>query len=319
MAPRRQSSPIEGSRNIHLPDPNIEPDQNIHHDCLCDFYFTNEIEKPMRGDIKLCKTHRICCQSCQPTCHAPPPPTQAPSTPNPTISILDLLHPTPRNRPTSPEDDSEKTKTRQQKHEQRTWAVHLGLLKNLASNPYEDCICDIVGLDSAFQIVQDPSSGIDYAHRPDCLIYPNIPGWDADPQHVVLHAAQAANIQHFRKTGRSKSGRKQYAKKALWELVGMCRLRHQQVEDDDARERADGKENNAPMQYNPRTIAADILRVAGIHPFRPPLNPHLKPQTTSPEETPTTKPKRKRQRASMPNPKKRFKSAEFILLDSDHE
>ncbi|CAF9939486.1 MAG: hypothetical protein HETSPECPRED_001792 [Heterodermia speciosa] len=362
MAPPEQSESAQGRHDINPPAPNIEPESSIHHDCLCHLPSNHE-EKPIQENAKPCNKHRMCCPSCQPTCHDQTPIDEE-TAPDPTVSILDRLHPIPRNLPRSREGDQARAR---KKHEEETWQIHINLLKKLAHNPYEDCICDIVGLDKSFHIVQDPRSQIEYAHRPDCLMYPEIKDWEPDPRHSILHAAQADRIQGFRTVGRSRTGRKQYAKKAALDIVGLCGLRHRSLAKKMSKngkkssEMVQGLESpahkehshkglpkttsptkikkqttptniekryhspsgleNAPTQYNPLTIASDILRVAGTHPSLPPLNPHLNPHLLSEStshETSTNKPKRKRQRTSLPNPNtKKFKSAELVTPDSD--
>ena len=369
MAPPKQSESAQGRHDINPPGPNIEPESSIHHDCLCHLASNHEA---IQENAKSCNKHRMCCPSCQPTCHDQTP-IEEETAPNPTVSILDLLHPIPRNLPRSREGDQGRAR---KKHEEETWQIHMDLLKKLAHNPYEDCICDIVGLDKSFHIVQDPRSRIEYAHRPDCLMYPRIEDWEPDPRHSILHAAQADSIQDFRTVGRSRTGRKRYAKKAALDIVGLCGLRRRSLakktssNGKKSSEMGQGPENpahkehshkglqkitsptkikkqttpikikkqttptntekrhhspsgleNAPTQYNPLTIASDILRVAGIHPSLPPLNPHLNPRLLSAStshETSTSKPKRKRQRTSLPNPNtKKFKSTELVSPDSD--
>ena len=320
------------TRGVVIPSHNII-DTSAYRlpDCLCDLD-DSEPEERAPDDGRPCKKHYSCCPICQPTCYGKPPTKREireEIIDDPTVSILDLLHPIPQALQHSSYDNRELVKTENRKHEIETWQVHTNMLKNLAHNPYEDCICDVVGLEDAFQIVQDSRSRIDYAHRPDCLIYPNAERWEADPRHSHRHARHAPDIQHFRDNGRSRTGRKQFRKKTVLELIRSCGVQHhleragasddEQDSSEMDRPQSPVDQENDPVQYDSRTIAADILRVASIHPSRPPLNPHLNPQPVhepTSHATPPKKQKRKRQRASTPNPKK-FKSAEFVVPDSD--
>ena len=365
MPSRRRSWSIHGRRNIETPNPHDKSFRFTDPDCLCDLASETDVEKRRPGDVNQCKKHYRCRPSCEPLCHGKSPKKRIKEEvkDDPAVSILDLLHPIPRDLPYTTYANREVARMEKRKHEQKTWQIYLDLLKQLAHNLYENCICDVVGLEDAFQIVQDPRSRIDYPHRPNCLKHPNIENWEADPRHPHLHAAQALEIYHFRKTGRSRSGRKQYRKNTIEQLVRSCGLQHRfeglSGDDEDSSEtdhrpasspnrsakflQYDGpsrktesrfgppefrtkkrrqpplNDENERIRYDSRTIAADILRVAGIHPSRPPLNPHLNPQllyeTTSHGKV-TKKQKRNRQRASMPNAE-RFKSAEFVVADSD--
>ncbi|KAL8896891.1 MAG: hypothetical protein Q9192_002855 [Flavoplaca navasiana] len=142
-------------------------------------------------------------------------------------ALLDTLHPVPRNVVPSRSGTTRRTsKEEQREQEKDAWLLHTTLLQLLGTNPYGDCICDVVGLDEDFQIVKDPVSSFEYAHRPMCLTYPNPKFNDVDPQHATKHVAQRAAIKHFRKNARSKTGRKQFTKKLMYELEVHCGLHY---------------------------------------------------------------------------------------------
>ncbi|KAI4274216.1 MAG: hypothetical protein LQ337_004095 [Flavoplaca oasis] len=141
--------------------------------------------------------------------------------------LLDTLHPVPRNFvPWRWSTTRRTSKEEQREQDKDAWLLHTTLLKLLGSNPYGDCICDVVGLDEDFQIVKDPASSFEYAHRPMCLTYPNPNFNDVHPQHATKHVAQRAAIHQFRKTARSKTGRKQFTKKLMSELEYHCGLHY---------------------------------------------------------------------------------------------
>ena len=72
--------------------------------------------------------------------------------------------------------------------QKKAWQVHADVLRKLASNSYEDCICDVVGLDDNFQILEGLQSDIGYLHRPDCLAYPNAEiGYGAASTQLTFH------------------------------------------------------------------------------------------------------------------------------------
>ena len=141
--------------------------------------------------------------------------------------LLDTLHPVPRNSIPSRSSTTRRiSKEEQPEQEKDAWLLHTTLLQLLGTNPYGDCICDVVGLDEDFQIVRDPTSSFEYAHRPMCLTYPNPKYNDIHPQHATKHVAQYAAIKNFRKNARSKTGRKQFTKKLVYELEDHCRLHY---------------------------------------------------------------------------------------------
>ncbi|KAL9631355.1 MAG: hypothetical protein Q9204_004268 [Flavoplaca sp. TL-2023a] len=142
-------------------------------------------------------------------------------------ALLDTLHPVPRNFVPSRLWTARRTsKEEQREQEKDAWALHTTLLQLLETNPYEDCICDVVGIDDIFQVVKDRGSSFEYAHRPTCLTYPNPLSDDVHPQHMTMHVAQNAAIKHFRKTGRSKTGRKQFTKWLMYQLEYHCGLHY---------------------------------------------------------------------------------------------
>ena len=138
--------------------------------------------------------------------------------------LLDTLHPVPRNIP-SP-SYSRTTKEERREQEKQAWQLHTTLLRHLGIKPYDQCICDVVGLDEDFQVVKDPSSAFEYAHRPACLAYPNLKHYNLDPHHSTKHAAQRAAFTHFRKTARSMTGRKKFTKFSMEKLESHCGLHY---------------------------------------------------------------------------------------------
>ncbi|KAG6988527.1 hypothetical protein G7Y79_00072g097890 [Physcia stellaris] len=384
-------------QNLEILSQDRTPIWDAYTNCVCDF-LSSECGLPVRDEArrlseaaKPCKKHDLCCPSCEPTCHGRPEvEREKPETTSSSRYLLDRLHPIPQN--ILPPSHAISSKEDKRKLEKEAWQLHSSMIQNLPNNPYSDCICDTLGLDRAYQIVQNQSTCVDYPHRHDCLAHPNLDAQDPHPRHAKKHTAQLASIHRFRKIGRSKGGRKKFTKKAVEELEILCGLQYCgpnrwsycgcdsdeylarlcgcgvkdrertfRIRDDDTcqkccprcspkhhtqaasqdsprkkhhkrrrtttgsplkqgkqRHAMDGQEN-FPMQYDPNTIASDILRAAGIHPFKPSLNPHLGGVTML---KPASKPKRtkatKRQRKSMPNPS-RYKSAEFVVMDSSSE
>ena len=367
---------------------------SLHANCFCDLQALqcdsaiSDEAQLLLDAAKPCEKHKLCCPNCSPTCHSRSEvEREEPDTVASSRYLLDRLHPIPQN--ISPPSHAIASKEDKHKLEKEAWQLHSSLIQNLPNNPYNDCICDILGLDEAYQIVQNQSSCVDYPHRHDCLANPNLDTRDPHPRHAKKHAAQLASIHRFRKTGRSKSGRKKFTKKAVEELEILCGLQYYgpnrwsycgcdseeyaarlcdcgdkdeerpfRTRDDDTCQKCcsrcnpnhhtqaasqdsprkkhhkrrrtttgsplqqhhamDGQEN-LPMQYDPNTVASDILRAAGIHPSKPSLNPHLEGVTLL---KPASKPKRtqptKRKRQSMPN-QSRYKSTEFVVIDSGSE
>ncbi|KAL9576820.1 MAG: hypothetical protein Q9203_007664, partial [Teloschistes exilis] len=62
-------------------------------------------------------------------------------------------------------------KEKQRSLERQAWSNHKQLISELEHDPYDHCICDVLGLDQSFDIVTDPDTSLDYGHRPDCLAY----------------------------------------------------------------------------------------------------------------------------------------------------
>lgn len=382
-------------QNLEILNQDLTPIWSPYADCFCDLQDLKSASaigdeaRRLAEDAKPCKKHKFCCPSCNPACHGRPEvEREKPETASSSRYLLNRLHPIPQNSLHSQDIISREDK---HKLDKKAWQLHSSLIQNLPNNPYDGCICDILGLDNAYQIVPNPSSCVDYPHRHDCLANPNLDTQDPHPAHARKHATQLASIHHFRKNGRSKSGRKKFTKKAVMELEINCGLHyvgpnrwsycgcdsddyiaqlcdcgdkneqrsfgtrddkcqkccpqcspsyHTQAAYQDSprkkhykrrhtttgspskrrkqRHAMDGQEN-LPMQYDPKTIASDILRAAGFHPSEPSLNPLLEEATLLKA---TSKPKltqsRKRQRKSMPNPS-RYKSTEFIVTDSDTE
>lgn len=228
MAPKRKGSYAdEGPRNLELVSRNVSPIWMPYKNCLCDFsdHSLNDKVDPMMEAAKRRKTPGLCCSSCHPTCHGQVTvDIKKPDTASSFHCLLDALHPIPQNKSRSARHSSSREDER--KHEQESWQLHASMIQNLPTNPYKNCICDVVGLNDAFQIVQDPSSLVDYVHRPHCLAYPNMEYGKAHPEHASKHAAQLASICQFRKSARSKSGKKYFSRKAVEELEFKCGLHY---------------------------------------------------------------------------------------------
>ncbi|KAL8711793.1 MAG: hypothetical protein Q9225_007059 [Loekoesia sp. 1 TL-2023] len=116
-------------------------------------------------------------------------------------------------------------KAEQRMLDKQAWRTHTALMRDLPWHPYDRCVCDVLGLDEEFQVVKDPDSSVNYAHRPDCLAYPEPEMWKIDVKDPVMHAAYIQRIQQFRATARSKGDVKKFTQKALSELRHQCGLK----------------------------------------------------------------------------------------------
>ena len=171
--------------------------ENRYSACLCDLIRTDDFNDtiPIDGPSRLieaarpCESHKLCCPSCQPGCQArtdgdlatlteasPPPVRKLPArreSPPPLMKTCHFpshLHPIPRH--ILPEDRRGLNKAEFRLQEKQSWQLHQQLIHDLFFDPYDRCICDVIGLEDYYQVVKDPDTLKDYPHRPDCLPIP---------------------------------------------------------------------------------------------------------------------------------------------------
>lgn len=235
LAKRRKSPPKDTPGTTQLYTRYDQVFWNPDNDCLCRLlrgvpYFDRD--SPLGDGVKrlvaaanACSKHWTCCSTCKPQCHSQRTPTSQDTAIRPSRGhILENLHPVPQNWIRM--DRRRFSKQEKRMYEEQAWQIHFGLVMKLQINPYSNCVCDVVGLDDHFQVVEDPISEISYAHRArHCLAYP-IDSWALHPRHPSMHEAQIPAIHDFRRTGRTKGGSKKFTKKALYELERQCGLHY---------------------------------------------------------------------------------------------
>lgn len=117
------------------------------------------------------------------------------------------------------------SKVEQRQLDEQAWQKHTRLIQDLEFDPYEGCVCDVVGLPKFFQIVRDPDGHKDYAHRGDCLAYPDPDAWDSNLQDTGVQNCMLPRIRQFRYNARTKRGAKKFTQKALRDLMRRCGAR----------------------------------------------------------------------------------------------
>ena len=231
--------------------------ENRYKACLCDLIRTDDFNDtiPIDGPSRLieaarpCESHKLYCSSCRPGCQAPtavetntwtdpssPPVQKLPArkeSPPPLIETGHFpshLHPISRNILPHQRRGLDRAEIRLQ--EKQSWQLHQRLIHNLLFDPYDRCICDIIGLEDYYQVVKDPDTLRDYPHRPNCLAYPDFNSWRANIQPSSTNAAYLSRIQQFRTTARTKGGVKKFTRDArhnLERLSGLQSVFHHRV------------------------------------------------------------------------------------------
>ena len=219
--PSGSRSPLKLKCNTKVYSRGEPPSPYPYQNCACEFYgFSGAKEDlPSLEAAKPCSRHGYCCKSCRPECYGEPPlEDENAGLQETSLHLLETLHPIPQNDISSV--FHRRSKVQQQEQDELSWRLHCDALSRLSRNPYKDCICDVVGLDEDFRILEDPRLHTSYVHRVDCVDTVEALQEGVHSQSWVVNdpVKRLSLVHQFRKTARSKKGRKKYSMKALREL-----------------------------------------------------------------------------------------------------